>query len=273
MAGLETEPVQPRAVGRLSVGAKRRGASTVLGRMHQQGSLKALFPRSRGAHLDVVTLNTAGGITGGDRFRQAFTAEPDTHMVITTQAAERAYRAQAGQTGTVSTTLDAAQGARIDWLPQETILYDRAALRRRLDIRLAADACALIVEPLLLGRAAMGETLGEAALADRIDVSIAGALVFTDRIALAGPVARIMAGRATGRGAGALATVLWIGPDAARHLAPARDALGDLGGASCPHPSVLAIRCLAHDGYALRAALIPLIARLTPAPLPRPWTL
>ena len=61
--------------------------------------MKALFPRPRGPALDAVLLNTGGGITGGDRFDVAATAGADTRLTITTQAAERAYKAQPEEIG------------------------------------------------------------------------------------------------------------------------------------------------------------------------------
>ena len=86
------------------------------------------------------------------------TAGPGTSATIASQAAERIYRALPGQTASIATTLHAEPGAALEWLPQETILFDRCALDRRLDIHLAPDAWFLGVESLVFGRAAMDET-------------------------------------------------------------------------------------------------------------------
>ena len=88
---------QPRALGRVEIGVKHRGPRSALATLHQSGAFKALFPRQRGAALEAILINTAGGITGGDRFSAALEVGANAHLAVTTQAAERAYRAQPGR--------------------------------------------------------------------------------------------------------------------------------------------------------------------------------
>lgn len=262
-----------RARGEIVLAAKRRGARSVLGHLRQAGSLRALFPRGAAAALEAVILNTAGGLTGGDRMRIAASAGAGAALTIATQAAERVYRALPGQRAAATVALTLEAGARIDWLPQETILYDGAALDRRLRVTLPADATALIVEPLILGRAAHGEVVRQAHLTDRWEVWRDDALVFADALRLTGDIAAMMARPAIGGGAGALAALLYVGPDAARRRDPLRAALGDAGGASLLRDGVLFARLLAPDGFTLRACLIPAIATLAQGPLPKVWRL
>jgi len=263
----------PRARGEVVLSAKRRGAASVLDRLRQAGSLKALFPRSSGGPLEAVVLNTAGGLTGGDRMRLSAEAGPGTALTLSTQAAERVYRALPGSKAGAGVSLTAMAGARIEWLPQETILYDGAALDRRLRLTLAADAAALVVEPLILGRAAMGEVVRDAHLTDRWEVTRDGALIFADALRLSGDIAALMDRAAIGGGARAMATLLYIGPDAAARREALRAAVGDAGGASLVRDGVLFARMLAADGFALRARLIPAIATLAQGPLPKVWRL
>lgn len=271
IAAAGTGSAQPRAVGAARLSGKRRGERTVLGGLHQQGSLKLLFPRLGGTALTAVSLNTAGGITGGDRFNLKVEAASGCHLVLTTQAAERCYRAQPGETGMVSTELTLGAGARLDWLPQETILYNRSALRRSLAVTMADDARALICEPVIFGRAEMGEVVTGAAFRDRITLHRGGAPVFADRTALDGNLAARLAGRATGGGCGAMATVILAAPDAERFLSPARDLMPETGGVSLVRDGLLVSRLLAPDGFELRRSLVPLLERLAGAPLPRTW--
>jgi urease accessory protein len=112
---------QPRAYGVTRLAVKSRAGRSVVDDLHQAGSLRLLFPRS-GHALTGVLLNTAGGMTGGDRFTVSATAGDATLLTLTTQACERVYRAQSGTEARLTTTLRARQKARIDWLPQETIL-------------------------------------------------------------------------------------------------------------------------------------------------------
>ncbi len=262
--------MQPRAQGAVRLSAKRRGPRSVIGRLHQQGSLKLLFPHVSGPDLTAVALNTAGGITGGDRFDLRIEAQANTHVTLTTQAAERVYRAAAG-TGRVRSGLQVDTGARICWLPQETILFDGAALDRQLEMRMTSDATALLVETVIFGRAAMGEVLSSVSLKDRISVFRDGHLIFTDRTTIQGDVQTHLGRAAIGDGAGAMASLVFAAPDAGDLLETARENLPASAGLSQPARDVLFARLLAPDGYTLRQMLIPLIARFRASPLPRPW--
>src|SRR4051812_17517905 len=79
--------------GRLAVYAE--GGRTRLGRLYQEGSAKLRLPRARGASLEAVMINSAGGMTGGDRFAWTVEVGAGSHAVLTTQACERVYRASA----------------------------------------------------------------------------------------------------------------------------------------------------------------------------------
>lgn len=266
-------PVVPRAIGTVRVAAKRSGERTVLDRLYQKGSAKALLPRTFETGLTAVLLNTSGGVTGGDRFAYAADAQAGTHLTLTTQAAERAYRALPGHTGQIETRLTAHQGARLDWLPQETILFDGAALNRRFDVDLAADATLLAVESFILGRAAMGETVHDLRLSDQWRVRRDSTLVYADALRMHGDADAIARRAGTLGGHRAFATILFTGPDADRHLAPLRSRIGATGGASLIRDGVLAARLTAADGFHLRKALIPALEHLRGTPLPRPWSI
>ncbi len=255
----------------MRLSAKRRGPLSVIDGLRQVGSLKVLFPRMNEDALTAVLLNTAGGITGGDRFTADITAGEGTTLTLTTQAAERAYRAQPDSRGEVRTRLTLAPGARLDWLPQETLLYDRAALARRLEVDLAADATFLGVETLVFGRAAMGETLRDLTLSDHITVTRGGRTIFADRLRFAGDAQAHLARAGVAGGAGAMASLIRAAPDAADRLGPARDLIGAAGGIGSPAPGIVFARLVASDGFALRRVLIPLIALFRSDPLPRPW--
>ena len=267
----ENAPLQPRAVGLALVSSKLRDGRTVLDRLRQQGSMKLLFPRSTDAALTGVMVNTAGGITGGDRFETTASVGAGCHMILTTQAAERAYRAQPGEVARVTNQITVGAQARMDWLPQETMLYQRSALRRSLRVDLAADARFLMVEPVIFGRAEMGEVLTHIAFHDQIDLRRADELLFADRTLLTGDAATRLQRNAIGAGCGAMASVLLVAPDAARYLAPARALMPANGGVSLIRDGVLFARLLAADGYTLRKTLVPLIEQLGATSIPRTW--
>jgi urease accessory protein len=263
------QPPQPRAEGALMVSAKRSGAGSALDRYRPSGAMKAMFPRLPGP-LQAIVINSAGGITGGDRLRLQAEAGEGAHLVLTTQAAERAYRAASGW-GRFDSRLRGAPGSTLFWLPQELILYQGAALERSLHISLEADARLLMVEPVIFGRAAMGERLTDARFRDRISVDRDGLPLYRDGLRLEGDLQAHLARAA--RGAGAMASLLYVGPEAEAHLAPVRADLPPLGGASLLQRDVLAVRLLAEDGFGLRRHLLPILDRLSQDGLPTSWRL
>lgn len=266
-------PTQPRARGEARLTVGRRDKVTVLRDFYQSGSLKCLFPRTPDAELTAVTLNTAGGLTGGDTIRLDIVAQDQSHVVLTTQAAERVYCAQPGEIAKVTTTLRAEDGATLAWLPQETLLYDGGSLARRLRVDLTGSAQVLLVEPLVFGRTAMEERLHNVHFTDRIDIVRDGTLQVADRTRLTGNANNTLAKRAVAQGANAMATVMFAVQNAGAKLDQVRNMLPDLGGASVQNEHCMIVRVLAEDSHELRKTLIPLLQFLHKRPLPRTWTL
>ncbi|MHB2266920.1 urease accessory protein UreD [Aliihoeflea sp. PC F10.4] len=262
-----------RADGRLSV--RKIDGRTRLHRLFQEGAAKIRFPAPESAALEAVLINTAGGLTGGDRVAWAVDAAADTALSLTTQACEKIYRADSGR-AQVEVALKAATGARLSWLPQETILFDGAALSRRLDIDLAADASALILEATIFGRQAMGESVERAIFHDRWRVRRAGRLVHAEDFRIGPDVAAQLSHPAIAGGGRAVATLLFIDSRAEEMLAPARALTGEAGGVSfwnVGRTGKLLARIVAEDGYALRQRLLPLVRLLNgQAGLPKIWT-
>ena len=255
---------------------RRRGARTVLADLQARGGARLLLPRATpDGWTEAVLVNTAGGLTGGDRLTLAATLHDGADARLTTQAAEKIYRSIDGP-AVLRNSLSLGPGSRAEWLPQETILFDGAALDRRLDVDLAPDAQLLAVEAAILGRTARGERVAQGSLRDSWRVRRTSRLLFADSIRLEGEIARHAAGPATLRGACAFATVLYVAPDAAARLEPLWQALTDLGGIEAGASLVsglLVARVVASDGLALRRALVPALARLRDGrPAPRLWT-
>lgn len=244
---------------------------SVVDKLYQAGSAKCLFPRSSGTALDAVLLNTAGGVTGGDRLAVSLHATAGSCLSVTTQACERAYKAQPGEVGQVRNTLHVGAGARVNWLPQETILFDGSALDRRLSVALEPEASLLLVEPLVFGRAAMGEVLNRAFLTDRIDIRRRGTPIYIDSIRLQGNVAAHLARRFIADGAGAMAALIYVTADAEAQLPSLRRLLPETAGASLIGDDVLVARFLARDSFALRRGLLPVLQLLNNDEIPRCW--
>lgn len=267
-----TPLAQPRAIGSVRLSTKPVAGRTVIDGLYQQGAAKAVFPRAaRG--MTAVLLNTSGGVTGGDRFDYKATAGAGTHLTMTTQACERAYRAQPGEVGRIETRLTVADNATLWWLPQETLIFDGCAMTRRLSCDLAPTARALIVEPVCLGRIAMGEDAVRGHFADRITITREGAPLVLDAWTLSGDMTAQMSHTAIGDKATAMVSLTYIAPDAEAHLSPIRALLPDTGGASLLTPDTLVLRALAASGYHLRKTLLPILDHLTGGHLPICWRL
>ena len=232
-----------------------------------------MLPRMHGRAPEVVFLNTAGGLTGGDRLDYTLEVAPGAHVVGTTQTAERAYQSRSGA-AQVDTRLTLGAGARLHWLPQEVIVFDGAALDRRLNVDMAADAELVLLETLVLGRAAMGETLADIALTDRRQVTRGGRLAMVEAIGL-GADDLTRAGAAGLSGAVALATLVLFAPDAEDRLTRLRAVLPEAGGvvraAASAWDGRIVARFAATQAWPLRIAVARAVESLTNGPVPRVW--
>jgi urease accessory protein len=223
----DVAPPLQRAAGAFRVVFKQRDGLTVLEDLHQAGCLKLRFPRvAPGEWTAAVMLNTGGGVAAGDRLDGAVVLRDGTRATVTAQAAERFYRALPGSDpATVRTRVLVGAGAHMEWLPQETLLFDRCALDRRLDVELAEDSRFLGVETLVFGRAAMGEQVAQAWLRDAIRVRRGGRWLLHDAVRLDGDVATLLRRPGIAAGARAVATLVFVAPDAEAMLPAVRAAL------------------------------------------------
>jgi urease accessory protein len=246
-------------------GRVRRTAS------REDGSLRVRFPNACADAPEAVLVNTAGGIAGGDHFAVALALQAGTRLVVTTAAAEKVYRSL-GTPSRFDVTATLADGADLTWLPQETILFDRARLARTIAVSLAPTAKLLLAETVVFGRAAMGETVREGGFADRWRVRRAGRLIFAENFRLDGALCERLSEAAVAGGRAALGTVLMAPGDdaAAEAVRAAAGAFRGEVGISAWNGIALA-RLAAHDGAALRHDLVVLLSALGRRALPRIW--
>lgn len=262
-----------RARGAVRVGFGLRDGKSRLTDLYQAGSAKAMLPRSHAPHPEATLINTAGGLTGGDRFDWRVDLGPGARATLATQTAERVYRSAAGA-ARVDIALSVGAGAHLDWLGQETILFERSALERRLRLDLAGDATALIVEPLVFGRAAMGETPDWVDLTDRWTITRDGHPLHVEATRIRPPMSALR-GAAALDGGRAVATVVYAGQDAEDRLGPARRLLPPDGvrAAASAWGGRLVVRLLADDAQPLRSALKHFLTGFRGTALPRVWTM
>lgn len=262
-----------RVDGRVRLAVRAKAGRTVLSELYQAGAGKVMLPKVHGQMPVGVLINTAGGLTGGDRLAIEVAVGPGAALAMATQTAERAYRAAEGR-AEVDIRLDVGAGAHLDWLAQETILFEGAALSRRLSLALAPDATALLVEPVVIGRAAMGESPENVDFQDRWRLSRAGRLIHAEASALRGPLGGLRSDAGLGA-ARAFATLVYLGADALTREA-ALGHLPDLPGlriAKSCWDDRLVVRVLAENPQAMRSSLIEMMTRIRGTAPPRVWTM
>jgi urease accessory protein len=259
-----------RARGAVRFDVHARDGVTRRGILHESGSLRVRFPSPEDEGLSGVFVNTAGGVAGGDRFDIEIAAADGSKLTLTTAAAEKVYRAP-GQAAELNIALNVAAGAHLGWLPQETILFDRARVRRRFDIDLDATASLLLCEIVVFGRTAMGERMEQGEFVDRWRLRRGGKLVFAETVRLDGNIGAKLARSAVARGGAAIGTALIVPGDEAliERIREASESFASEVGISAWNGFAMARFC-AQDAARLRADMMTVLAR-TGAALPRLW--
>src|SRR5262245_2113611 len=208
----------PRTEGAIRLGFVRADGQTAIAGLRQSGSARVRFPKpATGDAPEAVLINTAGGLTGGDRIDLEVTLAPRCSATVTTAAAEKIYRSLDGEVQ-IRAHIEVDDGASLAWLPQPTILFDRARLDRRTDVAVAGSATLLAIETLVFGRAAMGEDVNRGACRDGWRVRRDGRLVFAETFLVDGAVSSVLDRAALLDGARATALLLWAAPEAAARL-------------------------------------------------------
>lgn len=259
-----------RARGAVRFDVHARDGVTRRGAVHESGSLRVRFPSPEDDGLSGVFVNTAGGVAGGDRFDIEISAADAARLTLTTAAAEKVYRAPSAA-AQLNISLRVAAGAHLGWLPQETILFDRARVHRRFDIELDEAASLLLCEIVVFGRTAMGERLEQGEFVDRWRLRRGGRLVFAETIRLDGNIGAKLARPAVAKAGAAIGTALIVPGDEAlvERIREASESFAGEVGISAWNGFAMARFC-AQDAARLRADMMAVLAR-TGAALPRLW--
>jgi urease accessory protein len=259
-----------RARGAVRFDVHAREGVTRRGVLHESGSLRVRFPSPEDSGLSAVFVNTAGGVAGGDRFDVEISAADAARLTLTSAAAEKVYRAP-GATAQLSVALKVGAGAHLSWLPQETILFDRARVQRLFDIALDETASLLLCEIVVFGRAAMGERMEQGEFVDRWRLRRGGRLVFAETVRLDGNIGAKLARSAMAKGGAAIGTALIVPGDEAlvERIREASESFAGEVGISAWNGFAMARFC-AQDAARLRADMMAVLAR-TGAALPRLW--
>ncbi len=280
----ESHLERSRGRAEIRLGCNRAGETVIRG-LYQGSPCRVLFPRPEiGEVVTAVVATTAGGLTGGDRTELNVVGTSGSRALVTTQAAEKIYRAVAVNC-TVTMTVTAAEDTWLEWLPQETILFDGARLRRRAEVDVAADGRFLACDMLVFGRRARGERFARGFLHDSWRVRRDGHLLWADDLRLDGDICTKIDHPVGFAGAGAYATIVYVGMDGADWVEPIRARIAEacypatVRAAASLVKGVLVVRLFGIEVRMLRGEVMRLCVFLRtqiaglPARMPRVWTI
>lgn len=242
-------------------------------KIEESGSMRIRLPKGEGAGIDAVLVNTAGGIACGDHFAVEIDARHGSAITVATPAAEKVYRSD-GPVAELAVKLSVQAGGRLDWLPQETLLFNEARLLRRLDAEMAVDARLTLFEAVVFGREARNERIESGLFEDRWRIRRGGRLVYADTLRLAGPIADLLQKPSVGKGARAIATLIHLAPDAEARLESVREILASSDRcetAASAWNGMLVVRFCAASIEALRSSACSFLLSFRDEPLPRVW--
>lgn len=262
-----------RIDARAHISSKYVDKKSSIDELYQQGSARIRFPgvapSAQPSALQAVLINTAGGLTGDDRIHWQGAAHAYSHLSISTAACEKVYRSH-GPDAHQQTTLQVANDARLEWLPQEAILFDGSRLSRTLNVELETSSEALLVESLVFGRQAMQEQIDNIAIHDRWRIYRNDRLLHAEDFRLNSQDHSDIQSPCIMHHHRAVSTLVlvnnrgseWLNNTVQqiRQLAKPFHQFVDVGASALPHR--LVVRVLATDSYHLRNFLLPCVAVL-----------
>ncbi|RCL00079.1 MAG: urease accessory protein [Candidatus Tokpelaia sp. JSC189] len=271
--GIKSSAIMQRMFGKAAASFCHRSGQTVLHKLYQEGAARLHFPHNDKGCFEGVMINTAGGMTGGDHMIWDIRLGRETTAMFTTQAAEKVYRALGDIPAKVDVCLSIDEKSRLYWLPQETILFNRSALQRRMEVELADHAEFLLCETVIFGRRLMGESLEQAFFRDNWIVRRNDEIIHAEALWFGPNIAEDLIMPVFLNGSGVIASLLLIAPDAGRFTEKACAIIGYLGGVSSWNGKLLA-RMIDKDFYSLRKRLISLIGLLNNRiGVPKVWSI
>lgn len=254
-----------RSEGRVEISFGQSKGISRLKHLFQSGCGRVRFPSVD--HVDTpeaVLINTSGGLTGGDRMDYDILVEENAKLTVSGQAAEKIYKS-IGPDVIIETTMRVQEGAHLEWLPQETILFDKARLRRLNKVELSSECVFLALEATILGRRAHGECLTDASLVDGWKIWRDGKLIWFDQFRLSGDMDTYLAKPALLGGATAFATIILVCPDIPKYVKLLRDEQENYGskvGVTAFDDGLLVLRVMDEEAYGLRLSLVTILNRL-----------
>ncbi len=259
-----------RAHGVGELGFVFQGGRSCLSHLYQSGCTKIMMPKNHHVVPDAVVINTAGGLTGGDQISLSVELQEKCHLRLATQTAERIYRST-GPDASCCYDFKIGPDASLEWMAQESIMFQGGRIERSIKVDMDGSSRLLLVEPVVLGRRAMGETVSSGSFRDKWRIFRDGELIFADNLRIHN-FSRLGSKAALG-GDTAFATLLFVSPDAEEKAPLVKLSLNhqDRRAGCSAWNDFLLVRMTAPDGAALRKEVMKLVGLITGRTLPRVW--
>lgn len=246
--------------------ANRSNRNSIVER-YASAPVRILTPSVQGGIPEAVLANTSGGIAGGDTSHVDILVAQNAQALVTGQAAEKIYRS-IDMPASIRTVIKIEDDSTLEYLPQESILFDGSKLNRAVNISLGARSCLLLSEMFVLGRWAMKEDFTRGIFLDRWSIDVVGRPIWREGLRVEGGLSSLSSslGFANAR---ALATIFYVGANAGEVLGLVRDAIGPMGGATIVR-DMLVVRMLGNEAGMLKQQLGEIISIIRAAALGRP---
>jgi urease accessory protein len=255
---------------RLDLAYAHGSAGTIPVRRWHQGPLrvqKHLYPEGTDVCQHII-VHPPGGIAGGDRLDIAVTLQEDAHVLLTSPGAAKWYRGF-GRGSAQNVQLTVGEGATLEWLPQETILFDGAEVSIGNRIDLAADARLISMDVVCLGRQAAGERFLTGAWRQRSEIWRAGRLIWHEQCALEGG-SRLLDSAVGMGGDCVVGCLVWAGEPLPQEVTAACRQIAATGRLTCSQlPDIWIARYLGGSIEDAHAALRAVWTLIRPATLSR----
>ncbi|RCL01115.1 MAG: urease accessory protein [Candidatus Tokpelaia sp. JSC188] len=269
---MKSSVAMQRMFGKVAVSLCHVTGQTVLRKLYQEGAARLQFPGNDRGFFEGVMINTSGGMTGGDHIIWNIQMGRETTATFTTQAAERIYRALGDTIAKIDICLSIDEKSRLCWLPQETILFNRSALQRRMQVELADYAELLLCETIIFGRRLM-ENIERAFFRDNWIIRRNNEIIHAEALWFGPNIAEDLITSVFLNGNAVVSNLLLIAPNAECFSEKIGAIIGRSGGVSSWNGKLLA-RMIDRDFYSLRKRLIKLIELLNNGgDVPKIWSI
>ncbi len=257
-----------RSLGLAKVGFAQNGLET----LYQSGCAKIMLPKSYCTVPEAIIVNTGGGLTGGDEFHIHAEVKENANLCVSSQTAERIYRSIGGQAN-VFNSIKVGAGCALEWLPQETILFNGSALQRKFEARMEMDSYLLALETMVLGRAEMGEVLTSVNYHDQWRIWRGGKIIYGDGLRIGPTDIENLSHPAVFGTNRALAVLLYVAPDANERIGEAKSLLRelDIETAISAWNGMMVVRFISEETNKLRGAIKKYLLGFRGRDLPRVW--